>query len=247
MDNIPTSPNPRDSTHIPGQHTYLNAPPWAGHPLGRTAPWAGHPWTAHPCWTAHIPGQHTHTPGQHTHTSWPPRSTSQQVGDTSSGSSGRVRGGAKKHEIYAAAFGGHLFNDLFSRGQGGSWPPRPPLDLLLDTHPTGMLSCSNCYHYFSFANFHFFEDILCDNPRKWRINILVMLWRENILVMLWRGNILVMFPCVYFKSENRCRHCSLFRVSFTVSSLFSSATHERNNCNMLCSCSIMVQVAIFSK
>ena len=47
-----------------------------------------------------------------------------------SGSSGRVRG-ADKHEIYAAAFGGHLFYDLFLQGQGGPWPHRPPLDPLL--------------------------------------------------------------------------------------------------------------------
>ena len=45
--------------------------------------------------------------------------------NTSSGSSGRVRGGAEKHEIYAAAFGGHLFYDLFSQSWG-AWPPRPP-------------------------------------------------------------------------------------------------------------------------
>ena len=44
---------------------------------------------------------------------------------SSSGSSGRVRG-AEKHEIYAAAFGGHLFYDLFLQGLGGPWPPRPP-------------------------------------------------------------------------------------------------------------------------
>ena len=44
----------------------------------------------------------------------------------SSGSSGRVRGGAEKHEIYAAAFGGHLFYDLFSQGQGGHGPLAPP-------------------------------------------------------------------------------------------------------------------------
>ena len=25
-----------------------------------------------------------------------------------------------------AAFGGYLFYDLFSQGQGGPWPPRPP-------------------------------------------------------------------------------------------------------------------------
>ena len=45
----------------------------------------------------------------------------------SSGSSGRVRGGGpSKHEIYAAAFGGHLFYDLFSQGQGGHGPLGPP-------------------------------------------------------------------------------------------------------------------------
>ena len=39
----------------------------------------------------------------------------------------------KKHEIYVAAFGGHLFYDLFLQGLGGgAWPPRhPPLDPLL--------------------------------------------------------------------------------------------------------------------
>ena len=37
----------------------------------------------------------------------------------SSGSSGRVRRGAEKHEIYVATFGGHRFNDLFSQA-----PPR---------------------------------------------------------------------------------------------------------------------------
>ena len=48
------------------------------------------------------------------------------TGGSSSGSSGRVRGGAEKHEINAAAFGSHLFYDLFTQGQGGRWPPRPP-------------------------------------------------------------------------------------------------------------------------
>ena len=62
----------------------------------------------------------------------------------SSGSSGRVRGGAEKHEIYAAAFGGHLFYDLFLQGQGGPWPPRPPLDplLLCMPHPCPPSPCS---------------------------------------------------------------------------------------------------------
>ena len=39
------------------------------------------------------------------------------------------KGGPEKHEICAAAFGSHLFCDLFSQGRG---PPRPlPLDPLL--------------------------------------------------------------------------------------------------------------------
>ena len=44
----------------------------------------------------------------------------------SSGSSGRV-GGGEKHEIYMAAFGSHLFYDLFlqdgGRGHGPLGPP----------------------------------------------------------------------------------------------------------------------------
>ena len=34
------------------------------------------------------------------------------------------REGAKKHEIYVATFGGHLFYDLFVQGWGGGWFPR---------------------------------------------------------------------------------------------------------------------------
>ena len=34
--------------------------------------------------------------------------------------------GAEKHVIDVAAFGGHLFYDLFLQGPGGSWPPRSP-------------------------------------------------------------------------------------------------------------------------
>ena len=44
----------------------------------------------------------------------------------SSGSSGRVRGGAEKHEIYVAAFVSHLFYDLFSQGRGGGHGPLGP-------------------------------------------------------------------------------------------------------------------------
>ena len=44
----------------------------------------------------------------------------------SSGSSGRVREGGEKHEIYAVAFGGHLFYDLFSQGQESHGPLAPP-------------------------------------------------------------------------------------------------------------------------
>ena len=43
------------------------------------------------------------------------------------GSSGRVRrGGGKKHEIYVAAFGGHLFYDQFLQG-GGMAPSAPQI------------------------------------------------------------------------------------------------------------------------
>ena len=33
--------------------------------------------------------------------------------------------GGEKHEIYASAFGGHLFYHLFSQGRG-AWPPALP-------------------------------------------------------------------------------------------------------------------------
>ena len=45
--------------------------------------------------------------------------------DPNIGFSGRV-GGGEKHEIYLAAFGGHLFYDLFVQGWEGPWPPRHP-------------------------------------------------------------------------------------------------------------------------
>ena len=46
--------------------------------------------------------------------------------------SSRGVGGGKKHEIYVAAFGGHLFYDLFVQGWGGMAPSVPPLDPLLN-------------------------------------------------------------------------------------------------------------------
>ena len=42
------------------------------------------------------------------------------------GSSGRVGRGAKKHEIYVATFGGHLFYDLFVQSWGGIASLAPP-------------------------------------------------------------------------------------------------------------------------
>ena len=48
----------------------------------------------------------------------------------SGGSTGRVRGGGKKHEIYEATFSGHLFYYLFSQGQRGAMAPSPPDPLL---------------------------------------------------------------------------------------------------------------------
>ena len=44
-------------------------------------------------------------------------------------------GGAKKHEIYMAAFGGHLFYDLFLQDLGGHGPLGSPLDPLLYAIP----------------------------------------------------------------------------------------------------------------
>ena len=57
----------------------------------------------------------------------------------SSGSSGGVRG-AEKREIYAAAFSGHLFCDLFSRGQGDRGPLGPPGSATAS--PVNPLSCA---------------------------------------------------------------------------------------------------------
>ena len=51
----------------------------------------------------------------------------------SSGSSGRG-GGGKKHEIYTAAFGGHLFYDLFLQDREAMAPSTPPSDPLLNFH-----------------------------------------------------------------------------------------------------------------
>ena len=62
----------------------------------------------------------------------------------SSRSRGRVRGGGEKHEIYMAAFGGHLFYDLFSQGREGGMPPSAPLDPIL--------------------SFLYCLEFICDNP-----------------------------------------------------------------------------------
>ena len=50
-----------------------------------------------------------------------------------------VGGGAQKHEIYAAAFGGHLFYELFLQGRGRAHGPLGPPSLdpllsMLNTH-----------------------------------------------------------------------------------------------------------------
>ena len=39
---------------------------------------------------------------------------------------GAGEGGGKKHELYVAAFGGHLFYDLFVQGGGAMAPSAPP-------------------------------------------------------------------------------------------------------------------------
>ena len=52
-------------------------------------------------------------------------------------------GGGKKHEIYVAALGSHLFHDLFLQGWWGegAWSPRPPgsATVLVD------IRINNCY------------------------------------------------------------------------------------------------------
>ena len=40
--------------------------------------------------------------------------------------------GGEKHDIYAAAFGSHLFDDLFLQGQGSHATFPPPPDPLLE-------------------------------------------------------------------------------------------------------------------
>ena len=59
----------------------------------------------------------------------------------SSGSSGRVRGRAEKHEIYVAAFGSHRVYDLFSQDRGGGG--HGPLGLLEST--TGLIQKHDIY------------------------------------------------------------------------------------------------------
>ena len=71
----------------------------------------------------------------------------------------RLGKGGEKHEIYAAAFGSHLFYDLFSQGRGvmAPSPSLVPLLLIKDGHHwspaptvTGIFSLSK----FSNAQFH---------------------------------------------------------------------------------------------
>ena len=75
---------------------------------------------------------------------------------SSTRSSGRV-GRDKKHEIYVAAFGGHLFYDLFLQGWGGdmapSAPPRSATELLAIALELVIIA-KNGYstHFFCIAN-----------------------------------------------------------------------------------------------
>ena len=69
-------------------------------------------------------------------------------------------GGAKKHEIYMATFGGHLFMTYFYRAGGGHGPLGTPLDPLLywstDHHNALQLeffSISLQYNNANIANF----------------------------------------------------------------------------------------------
>ena len=57
----------------------------------------------------------------------------------SSGYSGRVGGGGKKHEIYVAAFSGHLFKDFFYRAH----PLDPLLVIVQNTDSTDVRICKS--------------------------------------------------------------------------------------------------------
>ena len=117
----------------------------------------------------------------------------------SSGSSGRVRGGAEKHEIYAAAFGGHLFYDLFSQGQGGHGP-RPPwirycicrtkkYKILSFLSVCPFVTLIGCWGY----------DIMCFKEKQLS-SCSIVYW--NFLYKLWSTR-RVVFPC------NNCTDCLL--------------------------------------
>ena len=72
----------------------------------------------------------------------------------SSGSSGLVRG-AKKHEIYAGTFSGHLLYDLISRGGGGMAPLAYPC--IATVVPFKIVSLSSQLNFVGHE--HFFNTI----------------------------------------------------------------------------------------
>ena len=98
------------------------------------------------------------------------------------GSSGRV-GRGEKHEIYAAAFGDHLFYDLFLHGLGVAWSPRPstpPLpDLFLERQ---WQSCDVAYGVTSdIALIKLLRILnkLSESPQKRVVTPINQIWRKH--------------------------------------------------------------------
>ena len=75
---------------------------------------------------------------------------SSRQGCHGSGSSGRVRGGGEKHEIYEAAFGSHLFYDLFSQDQERDMAPSPPPRIRHCVMPSDYPYLSHTTHSWSY-------------------------------------------------------------------------------------------------
>ena len=88
--------------------------------------------------------------------------------------------GGNKHEIYAAAYGSHLFYDLFSQSRGGAWSPWPP---------------RVCYCPFQMFVFHC-EDITCIS--NFSIKIYIKCLNESI-----QNQIVLYFRKL--KTQNVCK------------------------------------------
>ena len=107
-----------------------------------------------------------------------------------------------------------------------------------------MLSPSTIIDAVAVCCFEFQKLLFLSTKRKYSLVFLLNNKHlfKTISFLLSKEIQLALFSATLYKSENRCRHCSLFRVSFTVSSLKTSATCL---CDTLRACSNSVQVTIF--